>query len=311
MGVATGDIERMSSSKYAPIALFTYNRPQHTRRTIEALQRNRLARESDLIVFSDAPKSDMHADGVRQTREYLRTIDSFRSVRLVERGENLGLARSIIDGVTSVVNEYGRVIVLEDDLVTLPDFLEYMNDALDRYSHEERVMQVSAYMFPLKSDPEEDAFFLPLTTSWGWATWKRAWKSFDQHAKGYTLVKADEALRRRFNLDGAYDYYSMLEDQLAGRIDSWAVRWQLSVFLQGGLVLYPAYSMVINIGFDGSGTHGAMCDPLSRSGARDGFMPRHLPQEIVVGEPWGAVLGALRARLSLRERIRKWLRALV
>ena len=303
-------ISKMTASDCAPIVLFTYNRPSHTRRTVEALRRNALADASDLIVYSDAPASADQVDGVRETREYIRGIGGFRSVTVVERTANLGLARSIIDGVTTIVNKYGRIIVLEDDLITSPRFLEYMNSALEKYAHEERVMQISGYMFPVELQTIQEAFFLPLTTSWGWATWQRAWQMFDQDAKGYALVKADLALRKRFNLDGAYDYFSMLEDQLAGRVDSWAVRWQLATFLKDGLTLYPRHSLVTNAGFDGSGTHGGMRGPLSLSGARDEFVPMHFPEEIVVGAPWKIVCSRLRARLSWAERIRRWLRTL-
>lgn len=239
----------------APIALFVYNRPVHTRRTVEALLKNEPAAESDLFIFSDAAKRPEVAESVCRVREYIRTITGFKSITIVDRDRNWGLANSIIDGVTSVVNRYGRVIVLEDDLVTSMYFLEYMNTALERYQAEDRVMQVSGHVFPIRVHGETDAVFLPMTTSWGWATWARAWKHFDPKSTGYAQLKGDAKLRKRFNLDGAYDYFSMLEAQLAGRVDSWAVRWYLSVFMRGGLTLFPVKSLVENCGFDGSGTH--------------------------------------------------------
>lgn len=301
-------IQNKSTNEVAPIALFVYNRPAHTHQTIDALQKNDLAGESDLYIFSDAPKKPEAAEAVREVREYIKTIGGFRSVSIVERDKNWGLANSIIDGVTRLCNEYGRVIVLEDDLVTSPHFLRFMNEALDRYQDEPQVMQISGYMFPVKVEIEEDALFLPLTTSWGWATWIRAWQLFDPDAKGYARVKADLALRKQFNLNGAYDYFSMLEAQLAGRVDSWAVRWQLSAFLLGGLTLYPRYSLVINSGFDGSGTHGALRGFLSHSGASEGFEPKSFPEKIIVGASWKTVCNRLRARLSWIDRTRRWLR---
>lgn len=249
----------------APIALFVYNRPVHTRRTVEALLKNKPAAECDLFVFSDAAKRPEDAETVRRVREYIRTITGFKSITIVERDRNWGLANSITGGVTSVVNQYGRVIVLEDDLVTSTYFLEYMNTALERYQEEDRVMQVSGHVFPTRVHAETDAVFLPMTTSWGWATWARAWKHFDPKSTGYGQLKGDAKLRKRFNLDGAYDYFSMLEAQLAGRVDSWAIRWYLSVFLREGLVLFPRMSLVENTGFDGSGTHtsGPAAEPIS------------------------------------------------
>lgn len=284
--------------KLAPIALFVYNRPQHTRQTVEALQKNELAGESDLVIFSDAPKTPEAAEAVREVREYIKSISGFRSVSIVERDKNWGLANSIIDGVTRLCNEYGRVIVLEDDLVAAPHFLDFMNHALDNYELEQQVIQVSGYMFPVKLEIEEDALFLPLTTSWGWATWRRAWQFFDPDAKGYERVRADLALRKQFNLDGAYDYFSMLEDQLAGRVDSWAIRWYLSTFLKQGLTLYPRQSLIINMGFDGSGTHGkgnrAFHVVLSSN-----FICKRFPKVIAVSDRWVTVRPHIVAKRSL------------
>jgi len=240
---------------HAPIALFVYNRPWHTQQTVEALLKNAEAAESDLIIFSDGPKDPKAQKSVAGVRRYLKSISGFRSVKIVGREKNLGLAQSIISGVTEVVNKHGRIIVLEDDLVTSPCFLRYMNDALERYEDEDKVMQISGYIFPVDLDLDEDAIFLPLTTSWGWGTWKRAWNYFDASAKGYKALRKDRKLRRLFDLDGAYPYFKMLESQLRGKIDSWAIRWYLSVFVDEGLVLFPKKTLVENIGFDGSGRH--------------------------------------------------------
>lgn len=291
----------------APIALFVYNRPLHTRKTIEALKKNRLAVKSDLIIFSDAPKSSGDAMLVHKVRHFVHGVDGFKSVTIIERETNSGLARSIIEGVTSVLNQYGRIIVLEDDLIVAPAFLAFMNSALDRYQEEQAVMQISGYMFPVNVDVSEDAMFFPLTTSWGWATWQRAWKAFDPDARGYAQVRDDLALRKRFNLDGAYDYFTMLEQQFAGQVDSWAVRWQLSVFLSGGLALYPRRTLVINEGFDGSGTHGVIRDSMPRT-EEEVFCPRNLPDVISVGAEWREVCNWLRP--SRMTRIKKWLRCL-
>jgi hypothetical protein len=241
--------------KLAPIALFAYNRPDHTRLTVESLQNNELAGASDLFIFSDAPKKSDIAEDVRLVREYLRKIDGFKSVKLVERDKNLGLANSIIDGVTKLCNDFGKVIVLEDDLIVAPNFLNYMNDALELYKDKNQIMQIAGFMFPANIKSDQDAFFLPFTTSWGWATWQRAWQYFDPSAKDYNLLKKDQKLRNKFDLEGSYFYFNMLESQMCGKIDSWAIRWYLSVFMKRGLTVYPKKTLVTNIGFDGSGTH--------------------------------------------------------
>ncbi|KIF66084.1 hypothetical protein HY68_37795 [Streptomyces sp. AcH 505] len=241
----------------APIVLFVYNRPDHTRRTLAGLAANPLASESDLIIYADGPKKPEHADAIEQARAVARAASGFRSVTMIERDRNLGLANSIISGVSEVCSERGRVIVVEDDLLVAPQFLTFLNRGLERYENEAAVFQVSGYMFPVEAEGSSDGLFLPLISCWGWATWQRAWTQFDTSVAGYDRLKRDPQLRARFNLDNCYDYFGMLRDQIEGRIDSWGIRWLLSVFLKGGLILYPQHSLVQNVGIDGSGTHGA------------------------------------------------------
>lgn len=238
-----------------PVVLFVYNRPDHTRQTVEALRKNEQSKDSDFFIFSDAPKKPEAVETVREVRKYIRTINGFRSVNIIERDRNLGLANSVIDGVTRLCNEYGKVIVLEDDLVTSPYFLHFMNQALERYWNEPQVMQISGYMFPVEVERADETFFMPFTTSWGWATWQRAWEHFNHSEADYQILKKDRDRRKAFDLGGAHFYYKMLESQLRGEIDSWAIRWYLCVFMRQGLVLYPPRTLVENIGFDGSGTH--------------------------------------------------------
>jgi hypothetical protein len=240
--------------KLAPITLFVYNRPDHTRRTVDALKQNKFADECELIVFSDAPKSAIQGDGVLEVRQYIRQIEGFKSVTIVEREANLGLAHSIIDGVTTIVNKYGRIIVLEDDMVTSQYFLTYMNEALEKYADDERVVSIHGYVYPVKQSLPK-AFFLPGADCWGWATWSRGWTCFN--SDGQFLL--DELKRRKlisaFDYNGAYPFSKMLEGQIKGKNDSWAVRWYASAFLAGKLTLYPGRSLVHNIGNDNSGTH--------------------------------------------------------
>ena len=239
----------------APIALFVYNRPAHTRQTVVSLQENNLASESDLFVFSDAPKSPEADLMVAQVREYVRSIDGFRTVTIFERTENRGLARSIVDGISQITEERGRVIVLEDDLITSPHFLEYMNAGLERFKDDERVMQIAGYMFPVKLMVSEDALFLPFISSWGWATWSRAWRHFDRREDVFDEVLADGAKRRQFDLNGRYKYSKILRAQQQRKVDSWAIFWYLSVFRRNGLALFPKKTLVRNLGFDGSGVN--------------------------------------------------------
>lgn len=241
-------------SKNAPIALFIYKRPEHTRRVLEALVANRGFSESTLYVFADGARRSDEEEQVQATREAVR---SFRLDNLVLKtnDKNLGLSKSIITGVTDLCNKYGQVIVLEDDLVVTPYFLDYLNRALELYADEDQVMQVSGHVFPADYVGKADCMFLSMTTSWGWATWHRAWQHFDATGRGYELLKKDRSLRRQFDLGGAYPYFRMMENDRTGKVDSWAIRWYLSVFMRGGLTLFPKRSLIRNIGLDGSGEH--------------------------------------------------------
>lgn len=237
---------------YSPIALFVYNRPTHTRQTVEALKKNSLSTDSDLIIFSDAPKSESQAEAVHEVREYIGQIDGFKSVTIVERETNFGLARSIIEGVTRLCEEYGRVIVLEDDLITSPHFLRFMNDALDMYEHEDRVMHISGSTYPIV-DMEDETFFLRVPLCWGWATWDRAWRHFRK--SNDVMLKFDQTMRRDFSFNDSYHYWKQLEDNDKGLINTWFVYWYATLFLRKGLALFPGKSLVKNIGMDGSGMH--------------------------------------------------------
>ncbi|GIX17758.1 MAG: glycosyl transferase [Rhodothalassiaceae bacterium] len=240
----------------APVVVFAYKRPDHLRQTILSLMACDGFDESPIIIYFDGPKNDKEKEATNLTREVAKDlIGNIAEFHFQNR--NIGLAKSVIRGVTDVTNRFGRAIIIEDDLILAPGFLRFMNDALDRYADVPRIFQISGFMFDIPEwKHRKTALFLPFTVSWGWATWKRAWDAFDPDATGWEILRHDRALRRRFNLDGNYNYAAMLEDQMAGRIDSWAIRWYWSVFKANGLVLFPPVSLVRNIGMDGSGTHG-------------------------------------------------------
>lgn len=240
--------------KSAPVALFVYNRLPHARKSVRALQENALAKESELIVFSDGPRSDADIAAVLSVREYIKTVSGFKNVSLIEREKNLGLARSIITGVSEVVDRYRRAIILEDDLVSSPFFLGYMNEALGRYEEEEKVISIHGYVYPVRARLPE-TFFLKGADCWGWATWKRGWDLFEPDGEKLLAGIRNGRLEKEFDFDGAYPYTKMLEDQTRGINDSWAVRWYASAFLRDKLTLYPGRSLIKNIGTDATGTH--------------------------------------------------------
>jgi Glycosyl transferase family 2 len=239
----------------APIALFAYRRPQHLRATLDALRSNPEARDSDLHVYSDAPKDAAAAAGVEEVRRLLRDLEGFKSVNVVEREQNFGLARNITTGVSDVLARSERVIVLEDDLVVSPFFLRFMNEALTAYRDSPRIGSVSAYVYPLDRELPE-TFFIRGADCWGWATWRDRWQTvFNPDGRALLAELRRRRLTHAFDFDGTMGFTRMLEDQIAGKNDSWAVRWHASCFLDGLLILYPSRPLAQNIGRDGSGTH--------------------------------------------------------
>jgi GT2 family glycosyltransferase len=241
--------------KKTPVALFVYNRPAHTKLVLESLSRCRRFDECLLRIYCDGPKRPEDSTAVGEARQVAREWAAPLHAEVIERETNLGLAQSIISGVSELCSSYGRVIVVEDDFVLSPSFLDYMLLALDRYADEPKVYQISGYMFPVEHPPKPDAFFLPLTTTWGWATWARAWKIFDVNPTPALNRLNDPTVRQKFDLDDAYPYASMLEERLHNKNDSWGILFWWAVFEAGGLVLYPPESLVYVGGFDDTGTH--------------------------------------------------------
>lgn len=239
----------------SPIALFVYNRPHHTRKTLESLMANAEFPNSQLYVFCDGPKNKKDILMVQETRELIRSYE-LDNATIIKREKNMGLANSIITGVTELCNKYGRIIVVEDDLYLSPYFLKYMNTALDTYEEYDKVMHISGYMFPVNGDLP-NTFFYRATSCWGWGTWKHAWDKFEPNT--YTLLAGFKNHKkcREFDIQGSMKFYRMLILQAIGMSDSWAIRWYASVFLNNGLCLHPGKSLVNNIGHDDSGVH---CD---------------------------------------------------
>lgn len=240
--------------EWAPILLFVYNRLEHTQRCVNSLLANDLSASSDLFIYTDGARDEAATSGVNRVREYIQTIKGFKSVTIVQRDENWGLARNVIDGVTTVVNSRGRVIVVEDDLVLAPYFLQFMNDALETYKDEPRVGHIQACDFTGDTSLP-DTFLIKFTGSWGWATWQRAWKFFNPDGAELLHQLEQQRLTRRFDFNGKYGFTRMLRHQIAGKNNSWAIRWNASLFLADILSLNVGRSLVSNEGFDGSGTN--------------------------------------------------------
>lgn len=239
----------------APIIIFTYNRPQHTRRMLQALESADLAKDSDVFIYSDGAKNANSIEAVNKVRAIIAEPWQFNNIKIIERERNLGLAQNVISGVTEVISKYGKVIVLEDDLQISKVGLRYFNDALDVYEKEENVMEISGYMYPVKDAAKlPETFFFRVANSWGWATWERAWKKYNPNIDEL-IADFDKEKIKRFSIDHTENFWKQVNEYKAGKINSWAIRWYLTLFNNNGLALYPRQSMIQNMGTDGSGTH--------------------------------------------------------
>jgi hypothetical protein len=238
----------------APIVLFVYNRPWHTQKTVESLQKNELSEQSDLIVYSDAAKNDEAIKSVEEVRSYIKSVDGFKKITIIEREKNWGLADSIIDGVTNIVNKYGKIIVLEDDIVTSPVFLQFMNQSLDFYEQEKKVWHISGWNYPIETEYLSDVFMWRIMNCWGWATWANRWQYFEKKPEGL-IENWTTKEKHQFDLDGSGLFWNQVLANHTGKINTWAIFWYATIFQRNGLCLNPAVSFVDNIGHDGTGVH--------------------------------------------------------
>lgn len=242
-----------------PIVLFIYNRPYHTKQTVEALEKNELAKDSILYIFSDGPKGDKDVDKVNEVREYIKTVNGFKDVIITESEKNKGLANSIISGVTEVINKHERVIVLEDDLITSQSFILYINKLLNYYEDIDKIYSVTGYnhskkLMKVPDNYNYNIYFCPRACSWSWATWKNRWEKVDWKVKDYDRFLKNKKDQIEFNKTGN-DKSKMLISQMNGEIDSWAIRWDYHHFKNNAYCIYPTKSYINNIGHDGSGVH--------------------------------------------------------
>lgn len=242
-------------TQLAPIVLFTYKRLDTLEKTILALAANPLAAQSDLIIYSDGAKKQEEDAIIQKIRIFLRTITGFKSVTIHESETNKGLATSIINGVSAVMMKYHKAIVLEDDLITSTNFLDFMNEGLNKYKEYKKVYSISGYAFDLKCKIiENDAYFLNRHWPWGWASWEDRWQEVDWEVKDYASFKSNSKLKKEFSLLGS-DVNSMLEKQMNGDLDSWSIRWTYHIFTKKALVLFPVVSKINNNGWDMDATN--------------------------------------------------------
>jgi hypothetical protein len=293
----------------APVVVFAFNRRAHLERTLSSLLANPEAATTHVHIYCDGSRTPADDAAVADVRGYVQRLSGFASITRVLRDKNLGLARSIIEGVTQLLATHDRVVVMEDDLVVSPHFLRYMNDALECYRDDERVASIHGYCYPVAQALPE-TFFLKGADCWGWATWPRAWRHFEHDGRTLLAQLRSRQLCREFDFDDRFPYTRMLEDQIAGRNNSWAIRWHASCYLKNLLTLYPGRSLVENIGHDSSGTH---CGHHATMGSAATQKP------VAVGtapvEPSAAARASFVAffgsQLSLKQRLRLALRRVI
>lgn len=255
--------------EYAPVVVFVYNRPEQTKRILEALNCNILSDKTKIFIFSDAAKDDTEKGNVKQVRQYIQYFkenNSFQEVEIVLAETNLGLQTSLINGITKIVNEYGKVIVVEDDILTSKDFLSFMNKALMYYQDDNRVWSVSGYTPSLRSLKrlQTDVYCSIRGNCWGWATWSNRWNKIDWEISDYEEFIVNKNEKKRFN-EGGKDMTALLKLQKSGSISSWAIRWNYQQYKEQMISIFPKFSKVQNIGFDGSGTNGGIANSFNTS----------------------------------------------
>ena len=234
----------------APIALFAYKRPDEFRRTVQALQANILAPQSELFIFVDGPKRIADRPKVKEVQALAEQITGFRAVHLTFSDTNKGCANSVIAGVSEVLSKYDRVIVVEDDIVTTPNFLSFINQGLDTYAAHPKVFSIGGYTFPftVPANYQADVYFYGRTCAWGWGIWADRWFKTDWAVSDFDAFMADPDQRKAFNHYGS-DRVRMLRRAVEKKIDAWDIRLCYEQFKKKQITVYPTQSKVENIGF--------------------------------------------------------------
>lgn len=262
---------------FAPVVVTVYARADHAKRTLDALAANPGAEKTDVFIYCDGAREAADRDAVLATREAVRTAAGFRSVSIVERDANIGLARNITSAVSEIVAAHGRVIVVEDDILTAPNFLQFMNQALETYQDTPEVWHIAGWNYPIDPTGLDDTFFVRVMNCWGWATWADRWDHFERDPSAL-IDTFTSAQRRAFNLEGAHNFFAQIESNAAGKNVTWAIFWYAAIFLRNGLCLNPTQSLVENIGFDGTGENCGAAD-IAQSTLRNGSKLT-LPEDI-------------------------------
>jgi Glycosyl transferase family 2 len=281
----------------APICIFTYKRLDTASRTIEALIKNPLAEKSTVFIFSDGPKRETDAVQVAEVRKYLDKVKGFKEINLIKREQNFGLSKSIINGVSKVMQDFGKAIVVEDDIFTSPGFLSFINQGLEVYQDNPKVFAVSGYTFPIKypADYQYDVYFAPRASCWGWGSWQDRWERIDWELKDYEALKSNPKLIRELNQGGS-DLSRLVRRQMEGKIDSWDTVWTYNQFKFRQQAAFPTESKVQNIGFGTDATHTKFYNRFHTELDKSGKMEFNFPKDVVLEK---SILQAFKNKNSL------------
>ena len=238
----------------SPIAFFVYNRPIHTKKTLKYLKKNKLSKNSIIYIFSDASKDIHSIEKVKEVRNIIKSIKGFKKKNIIFRKKNFGLANNFIKGISYVVKKHGKIIVLEDDNLTSPFFLNYMNDALNLYSDKKKVASISGYSYPI-NNKKKGYYFSRLAASWSLATWKRSWNLYEKNGKKLLKKLEKKNLASEFNFEDSFNFFRILKNYSLKINNSWSIRWYASMYLNNKLTLFSPKSFIENIGMDNSGVH--------------------------------------------------------
>jgi hypothetical protein len=236
------------------VAIFAFNRPNHLLNCLNSIIKNPQSDKFDFVIFVDGPRNSDDAKYINESIQVAKNFAKYLNINVIANEVNLGLSKSLVSGINKVFNSADQIIVIEDDLIVGRNFLDFMMNGLERYRDDIQVASIHGFTYDfLKQD--ESSYFLQGADCWGWATWKDRWESVEWDSKKLLEDLRNLNLLRSFDLEGAYPYSRLLERQMLGKVDSWAIRWHASMFIQGRFTLYPSKSLVENTGFDGSGTH--------------------------------------------------------
>lgn len=249
----------MLTSNLAPVIVFVYNRAEHVEKMITQLSACYFAQDTNLYIYSDGARKETDIAGVNAVRLFCENITGFKSVNIVKREKNYGLAQNIILGVSEVISKHGKIIVMEDDLIAHKDFLFYMNTCLEKFKDNKKIWHISGWNYPVSFDGLPDILPIRLMNCWGWATWADRWSSFEKDPA--KLVKNfNKNMIKEFDIDNSGYFWSQVLGNNSGKLNTWAIFWYAAIFLNNGLCINPKISLVTNIGHDGSGTHKSKAD---------------------------------------------------